>query len=324
MAKSGIEHSDVGNELSKVEWLSEESHQLVHGSSFPASPVERQVFYRDDEHKWYIYNGSSWVSLQEAGGSVAYLNDIGDVNVPSPTNQHLLYWDAAAGKWQCKANWTAAHATTHQNAGADEINVAGLSGELADNQPPKAHSHTIIRDADTDTKVDVEESADEDKVRMDVAGTEAFLLDDAGVMTLAKQSRARAYQTSGQSIPASTETKVALNIEDYDEQSEYDHVTNYRFTAKTAGYYLVCGNAVFSTLADGKKYVVGAKKNASAWIGIGRGIIGGTEAAGASFSGVIYLAIDDYVEEWIYHDDTVARTLNATAGYNQMSVHKLS
>ena len=32
------------------------------------------------------------------------------------------------------------HASRHQNAGADEISVAGLSGELADNQPPKAHA----------------------------------------------------------------------------------------------------------------------------------------------------------------------------------------
>jgi len=32
-----------------------------------------------------------------------------------------------------------AHHLTHENGGADEISVAGLSGELADNQPPKAH-----------------------------------------------------------------------------------------------------------------------------------------------------------------------------------------
>jgi len=32
------------------------------------------------------------------------------------------------------------HASTHQNGGADEINVGGLSGELADNQPPKSHA----------------------------------------------------------------------------------------------------------------------------------------------------------------------------------------
>jgi hypothetical protein len=32
-----------------------------------------------------------------------------------------------------------AHNTTHQNGGSDEISVAGLSGELADSQPPKTH-----------------------------------------------------------------------------------------------------------------------------------------------------------------------------------------
>lgn len=32
------------------------------------------------------------------------------------------------------------HASTHQDGGADEINVGGLSGELADPQPPKAHA----------------------------------------------------------------------------------------------------------------------------------------------------------------------------------------
>ena len=34
-----------------------------------------------------------------------------------------------------------AHAPSHQDVGADEINVAGLSGELADLQKPKDHTH---------------------------------------------------------------------------------------------------------------------------------------------------------------------------------------
>lgn len=37
-----------------------------------------------------------------------------------------------------------AHASTHQNSGSDEINVGGLSGELADAQTPKSHNHSII------------------------------------------------------------------------------------------------------------------------------------------------------------------------------------
>jgi hypothetical protein len=60
MTKSGLKHIDVGSELTKTEWESEESHEVVHGTSFPSSPVERQLFYRDDKHKWYIYDGTAW------------------------------------------------------------------------------------------------------------------------------------------------------------------------------------------------------------------------------------------------------------------------
>jgi len=70
MAKSGLKHIDVGSELTKAEWESEESHELIHGTSFPSSPVERQLFYRDDEHKWYLYNGTGWVNLQASDLSV--------------------------------------------------------------------------------------------------------------------------------------------------------------------------------------------------------------------------------------------------------------
>ena len=77
MAKSGLRHIDVGPELTKTEWESEESHELIHGTSFPGSPVERQLFYRGDEHKWYIYNGSAWVSLQ-GGGVEVHGNDYHD------------------------------------------------------------------------------------------------------------------------------------------------------------------------------------------------------------------------------------------------------
>jgi len=85
LAKSGLRHIDVGAELTKTEWESEESHELIHGTSFPASPAERQLFYRDDEHKWYIYNGSAWVWLGGGSGGVTdhgELTGLGDDDHP--------------------------------------------------------------------------------------------------------------------------------------------------------------------------------------------------------------------------------------------------
>ena len=34
---------------------------------------------------------------------ITHLNDIDDVNVPSPTDQYFVYWDAATSLWKCKA-----------------------------------------------------------------------------------------------------------------------------------------------------------------------------------------------------------------------------
>ena len=56
------------------------------------------------------------------------------------------------------SNAPQAHKTSHENGGTDEISVAGLSGELADDQPPRAHAsgHTDgtddIRDATASQK----------------------------------------------------------------------------------------------------------------------------------------------------------------------------
>ena len=49
----------------------------------------------------------------------------------------------------------------------------------------------------------------------------------------------RAYLSSDQSISNNVWTKVQLNVEDFDTNSNYDNVTNYRFTPTVAGYYQI-------------------------------------------------------------------------------------
>lgn len=336
--KSGLKHIDVGSELTKTEWESEESHELVHGTSFPVSPVERQLFYRDDEHKWYIYNGSSWVWL--GGGSMSvHGNEYHDPDFATESAlstheadedaHHARYTDAEA-KAQAEAAKLDDHAAPDDNTDldataskhglmpkADKSKLDGIEAgaDVTANHDPKAHktSHhsgggdaiklddlaapddntdlnastskhgllpklgggtsnflradgswaapgggggTKIQDADQDTKVDVEESADEDKIRMDVKGVESFLLEDDGILTLAKQSAFRAHRESSQSIPTSTATKVEFDHEDYDIQGEYDVVTDFDFTAKKAGLYLLSAVCTFREMSDGDRVIV--------------------------------------------------------------------
>jgi hypothetical protein len=166
MAKSGIKHIDVGAALSEEEWESEESHELVHGNSFPDSPVERQVFYRDDEHKWYVYNGSSWIEVTAGGISTflaltdtpaAYTGQAGKYTKVN-AGETALEFDTPSGsgdmtkavydtdddgivdnseklegstKAQVQNHSPITHKTSHENAGGDEISLAGLDGEPA-------------------------------------------------------------------------------------------------------------------------------------------------------------------------------------------------
>lgn len=126
MADSGIRHVVATVPVPRTTYEDESHHTLVSGTSNPSSPVEKQLFYRTDLHKLYIYNGTSWIDITGAGVTVH--NDLTDRDA---SDCHPL----------TSITDLADHSARHENGGADEISVAGLSGELADDQPPKAHSY---------------------------------------------------------------------------------------------------------------------------------------------------------------------------------------
>lgn len=77
-------------------------------------------------------------SLSEAATIVSLVND-----VASPGNSKLYGTNSSGVRgWYDipTAGVPGAHATTHQNGGADEISVTGLSGLLADAQTPLSHA----------------------------------------------------------------------------------------------------------------------------------------------------------------------------------------
>ena len=66
------------------------------------------------------------------------LDDLADVNAPTPSDNDSLTYDDATGLWIPEAAVPAAHAASHQNGGSDEIDLEGLDGEPADLTTHKA------------------------------------------------------------------------------------------------------------------------------------------------------------------------------------------
>ncbi len=127
--------------------------KLPQGTSFPADPEAGDFFFRTDGLKLYRYSGSAWqeqlVSVgphrltHEPGGSDALAVDAtagtGSLRTLGTGAQQAC---AGSDSRLSDARTPTAHATSHENGGADEISVAGLSGALADPQTPSTHAST--------------------------------------------------------------------------------------------------------------------------------------------------------------------------------------
>jgi len=108
-------------------------------------------------------------------------------------------------------------------------------------------------------------------------------------------------RTTNQSIPKQTWTKIQLDTKIYDIQDEFDFITNFRFTAKNAGIYMVIGQLNVNA-TDGEVYGMGLSKNG------GINDIENDLAPGATIgiawqgSGFFQLAVDDYIELYVWHN----------------------
>jgi hypothetical protein len=70
-----------------------------------------------------------------------------------------------------------------------------------------------------------------------------------------------AYAGTNQTISNSTDTKIQINIEEFDTNSNYD-TTNYRFTPTVSGYYQVSGASNFAASATGLRNLMLFKNGA--------------------------------------------------------------
>lgn len=129
-----------------------------------------------------------------------------------------------------------------------------------------------------------------------------------------------------QSIPNATWTKVEFNSEDYDPYGDYDHVTNYRYTAPVDGRYVIAALATISLSTASARTILAIYVN-GARISRGNQIIAegsGSEDYGVVAADVLDLAANDYIEIFIYHDNGASRNLSSSLEQNHFAAHILA
>jgi hypothetical protein len=136
-------------------------------------------------------------------------------------------------------------------------------------------------------------------------------------------SRARAYMSGNQTIGDSAWTKVKLDTESYDGDSEFNTGT-YRFTATTTGYYQVNATLKWESPAATVQYAIAIYKD-NAVYSQNNAVSVNTAVFSQSISDVVYLAAGSYVELFAIqttggNDVIEGGALNKTF----MSVHRLS
>jgi hypothetical protein len=146
-------------------------------SSDPTGTTEGEMIYNSTDNKIKIYNGSSW---EVVGNTTENIEDIvGDMLVTNGTHTGISF--------------------AYDDAGDGAIDAT------------VSVSSDAILDADNDTKIQVEESADEDKIRYDVAGTEVAVQDAGGIALTTNGGMFRHNQTQAATftIPSDEGTLLA-------------------------------------------------------------------------------------------------------------------
>ena len=101
------------------------------------------------------------------------------------------------------------------------------------------------------------------------------------------------YCATAQSIPNGTMTKVQLNTELFDTNSNFDPTTNYRFTPTVAGYYQVVGGVYYS-FSSGSVQVAIWKNGGQIFVTVANS---STNGVLTPVSGLVYMnGTTDYLE----------------------------
>ena len=157
-----------GDTTGLAEYTNSDTVLMPVHSSDPSGSTEGELIYNSTLNTIKIYDGSAW---QQVGNSTEAIQDIVGAMFSSNTETNVT--------------------VTYQDAdGTIDLVVAGSD---------------TLKDADADTKIQAEESSDEDKLRYDIAGTEVAVQDVSGMAFTTNSGTIRHHQTQAATytIPAS-------------------------------------------------------------------------------------------------------------------------
>ena len=149
-----------GDTTGLAEYTNSDTVLMPVHSSDPSGSAEGEMIYNSTANTIKIYDGSAW---QPVGNTTEQVQDIigAMVSGNTETNVSVTYDDSD---------------------GTLDFVVS-------------ASDSTGIVDADGDTKIQTEESSDEDKLRYDVAGTEVAVQDGGGLAFTTNSGTVRHHQT---------------------------------------------------------------------------------------------------------------------------------
>ena len=128
-------------------------------SSDPSGSTEGELIYNSSDDKLKIYDGSAW---QVVGNTTEQIQDIIGAIVSGNTETNVT--------------------VTYDDSDGTLDFVVSADSDL-------------IKDSDNDTKIQAEESSDEDKLRYDIGGTEVAVQDVSGLAFTTNSGTIRHHQT---------------------------------------------------------------------------------------------------------------------------------
>ena len=180
-----------------------------------------------------------------------------------------------------------------------------------------------IEDPVEEAKEEFLTEPEKEKQFIDVPFDPMRKVDELIVNKISGMSAVRAYRTtSNQMIATGTSTKLQLNIVSYDIGEEFDITTNYRFTAKKAGYYLIVVNVTWGNSVDQKNHYVGIRKNGATALNH-KLVSSGTTWFVQSYSDILLLNPNDYIEVYVEQDTGGNADVNAGESATILAIHQI-